>query len=83
MSNTQENTNKSLHDTWLTLKQLADKEQAFSLSALRNLVFKAEDRVCSRGTIPGNGLAPHIRRVGTKLLINHGGFLDWIKGGAK
>lgn len=77
---------KSLHDTWLTIKLLAKAEPAFTEAAIRNLVFNANDRQASRGTISGNGLAPHIRRVGSKVLINHGGFLSWIdeqQGGAK
>jgi hypothetical protein len=74
---------KSLNDTWLTIKLLAKAEPAFSEAALRNLVFKADNRESSLGVIPGNGLAPHIRRVGRKILINHQGFLCWIAGGAK
>jgi hypothetical protein len=25
-----------------------------------------------------NGLAPHVRRIGRKILINEPGFLDWL-----
>lgn len=73
---------KSLNDTWLTVKLLAEAEPAFTELALRNYIFNATARKSSKGTIPGNGLAPHIRRVGSKVLINHGGFLAWIAGGA-
>lgn len=73
---------KSLNDTWLTCKLLAQSEPAFTEAALRNLIFKAQDRHSSKGIIPGNGLEAHIRRVGGKVLINHGGFLAWIAGGA-
>lgn len=76
-------TNKSLNDSWLTIKLLAKAEPAFTEAAIRNHVFNANARQSSRGTIPGNGLAPYIRRVGSKVLINHGGFLSWIDGGAK
>jgi hypothetical protein len=65
---------------WLTVKLLAKTEPAFTEAAIRNLIFNAAPRHTSRGPIPGNGLAPHIRRVGTKVLINHGGFLSWIDG---
>ena len=27
-----------------------------------------------------NGLAPHIRRLGRKILVNESGFLDWLEG---
>jgi len=74
---------KSLHDSWLTSKLLAQAEPAFTEAAIRNLIFLAESRKTSKGTIEGNGLAPHIRRVGSKVLINHGGFLSWIAGGEK
>ena len=74
---------KSLNDSWLTIKLLAEAEPAYTEPALRNIVFYASDRKSSKGVIPGNGLAPHIRRVGAKVLINHGGFISWIAGGAK
>jgi hypothetical protein len=63
---------------FVTVKQLAQTEPSFSEAALRNLIFNATPRHTSRGPIPGNGLGPHIRRVGTKLLIDHLGFLSWI-----
>lgn len=69
---------KSLNETWLTIKLLAKAEPSFTESAIRNYVFNAKTRSSSKGEIPGNGLAPHIRRVGSKILINHGGFLSWI-----
>lgn len=69
--------------SWLTVKLLAEKEPAFTESAIRNLVFKAYDRQSSIGIIPGNGLAPHIRRIGKKVLINHAGFLSWVAGGGR
>lgn len=71
-------TAKSLSDSWLTIKLLAEAEPAFTEPAIRNHVFNADPRYTSKGTIPGNGLAPHIRRIGSKVLINHGGFLSWI-----
>lgn len=83
MSNQPANATKSLNDSWLTIKLLAQAEPAFTEAAIRNHVFNANDRQSSRGTIPGNGLAPYIRRIGSKVLINHGGFLSWIEGGAK
>ena len=63
---------------WLTVKLLSESEPAFTPAAIRNLVFNAPDRRTSKGIIKGNGLAPHIRRIGAKVLINHAGFLSWI-----
>lgn len=83
MSNQSTSTAKSLTDSWLTIKLLAQAEPAFTEAAIRNQVFNADPRKSSKGTIEGNGLAPHIRRVGSKVIINHGGFLSWIAGGVK
>lgn len=70
---------KSLYQRWMSVKLLAEAEEAFTESAIRNYVFNAAPRKTSKGVIPGNGLAQHIRRVGSKVLINYGGFLDWIE----
>lgn len=83
MTNQSAAATKSLNDSWLTIKLLAQAEPAFTEAAIRNHVFNANNRQSSKGTIPGNGLAPHIRRIGSKVLINHGGFLSWIAGGIK
>ena len=62
-----------------TVQQHSVRHPAFSQSALRFLIFNAEDRVNSRGeTIPGNGLAPAIIRIGRKVLIDEDRFLEWI-----
>lgn len=64
---------------WLTIKLLAETEPAFPTAGIRAYVFNSEDRKTSKGVIKGNGLAPHIRRIGAKVLINHAGFLSWIE----
>jgi hypothetical protein len=63
---------------WLTIKLLSEIEPSFTPASLRNIVFMATDRETPKGIHKGNGLAPHIRRVGKKVLINHAGFLAWI-----
>ena len=78
MKDQQQISAKSLSETWLTVKLLAKAEPSFTESAIRNYVFNAKPRKSSKGEIQGNGLEPHIRRVGSKILINHGGFLSWI-----
>ena len=63
---------------WLTVKLLSQAAPAFTPAAIRNLIFLSADRKTSKGIIKGNGLAPHIRRIGAKVLISHEGFLSWI-----
>jgi hypothetical protein len=78
-------TTTAVTPSWLTIKLLSEIEPAFTPASIRNLVFLAADRKTSKGEIKGNGLAPHIRRIGAKVLINHAGFLAWIdsqEGGA-
>ena len=53
---------------WATAKQLPAIQPAFSESAIRWHIFNARH----------NGLQPHIRRVGRKVLINVNGFSEWI-----
>jgi hypothetical protein len=76
------NDSKRMSD-WLTIKLLSQEEPSFSEASLRNLVFKANNRKSSLGLIPGNGLAPHVRRIGRKVLISRKGFLEWVSGGGK
>lgn len=54
--------------TYLTVKQMASKYPCFSEGAYRNLINKADE----------NGLAPLIRRIGKKVLIDEAGFSQWI-----
>ena len=53
---------------WATPKKLAVVEDSFTESSIRWHVFNAK----------GNGLEPHIRRIGRKVLINVAGFRQWI-----
>ncbi|MDZ4141147.1 MAG: hypothetical protein U1C48_03970 [Methylotenera sp.] len=68
----------SIQPSYLTVKLLSQVMPAFTPAALRSLIFLSVDRKTSKGIIHGNGLAPHIRRIGAKVLINHAGFLSWI-----
>ena len=48
-------------------------------SALRSLIFHAEDRYSAAGEkLPGNGLAVAIIRVGKKILIDLNAFDAWL-----
>jgi hypothetical protein len=75
--------------SYLTVSQFSEANPAFTESAIRNLIFKAEERQSSRETIPGNGLIESgaIVRLGRKVLINETRFFEWLesqqKGGRK
>lgn len=65
---------------YLTVEQFSQRNPAFTPAALRNLIFKADERQSTKGTIPGNGLieAGAIVRVGRKVLIVESRFFDWV-----
>lgn len=64
-----------------TVAQFAERNPAFTQAALRNLIFKADQRLSSEGVIPGNGLieAGALIRVGRKVLLNEERFLVWVE----
>ena len=65
---------------FLTVEQFCERNPAFTPSALRNHIFRAEPRKSSRGEVPGNGLveAGAIIRLGRRVLIDEGRFLAWV-----
>ena len=70
-----------LRQTLYTIEQFATAQPAFSAAALRNLIFKAEARQSTKGTIPGNGLIEcgAIVRIGRKVLIDEDRFFEWVR----
>ena len=62
-----------------TVEQFSQRNPAFTLAALRNLIFKAEPRYSSKGIVPGNGLLEcgAVIRIGRKVLIDDHRFLIW------
>ena len=56
------------HLVWETIKQVAQHEPSFSEASVRWHVFNAKR----------NGLDPHVRRIGRKVLVNVAGFRQWI-----
>ena len=64
-----------------TVAQHAEVEPAFTESALRNLIFKADSRHASNGVIPGNGMIESgaLVRIGRKVLIHRAKFLEWVQ----
>lgn len=69
----------------LTVAQFAIRNPAFTLPALRNLIFKADSRHSSLGVIPGNGLAEcgAIIRLGRRVLLDEAKFLAWVATGGR
>jgi hypothetical protein len=65
----------------LTVGQFAERWQAWTEPALRNLLLNAKDRLNSLGeTIEGNGLeeAGAVVRLGRRVLIDERAFFRWI-----
>lgn len=69
----------SMSSPLLTVKLFCEKHPAFTESAMRNMIFKANARQSSRGVIAGNGLNIAINRLGTKVLIDENLFFQWVK----
>ena len=62
------------------IPKLSQYDGTFSESAIRHLIFGAEDRIASDGTvIRGNGLAPAILRIGRRVLIDLEAFDCWLE----
>ena len=64
----------------LTVCHFNQRNPAFTQAALRNLIFKADSRESTKGTILGNGLieAGAIIRLGRKVLLDEDAFFLWI-----
>jgi hypothetical protein len=66
--------------TLLSVKQLSELLPAFTENSLRFHIFNAEPRINSQGdTVPGNGLASAIIRIGRKVLVDRDKFFEWIE----
>lgn len=63
-----------------TVRQFSAKHPAFPIHGLRHLIFLSEERECSKGKLPGNGLKESgaILRAGRKVLIDEQRFFDWL-----
>jgi hypothetical protein len=76
----------STHSPWLVTVEILStifSDAGKSTSAIRADIFKAEDRLNSRGErIAGNGLAAHgaIVRRGRKVLIDVHRYGNWLAG---
>ena len=67
--------------SYKTVEQFSNDNPCFTPSSLRNLIFKADERLSSNGAIAGNGLLEvgAIIRIGRKVLINEDRFYQWIE----
>ena len=63
------NSQDSRKRDWNTIKQTAQKRDAFSESALRNLIHRADK----------NGLQKHITRKGRRVYIDLIGLDEWME----
>lgn len=68
---------------WLTVAQMANANPAFTENSLRYLIYSAKPRKRAQskaglGDVPANGLAPAIKKIGRKILIDEQAFLEWI-----
>lgn len=60
---------------WRSVEALAERINAgashptMTPHAIRHYIRNADS----------NGLAPHVRRLGRKILVNESGFLDWLQ----
>lgn len=64
-----------------TVEQFSSNNPAFTTSALRNLIFKADERHTTIGVIKGNGLIETgaLIRIGRKVLIDENRFYAWVQ----
>jgi hypothetical protein len=64
----------------VAISDLANEHPRFPELTLRDLVYHAEPRLTARGeTIPPNGFAPCIVRIGRRVLIDRNAFALWIE----
>jgi hypothetical protein len=65
----------------ISVRQFSQRNPAFTESSLRNLIFKADERLGANGTIAGNGLieAGALIRIGRKVLIDEARFFEWAE----
>ena len=76
----------SRSQVWYTVEQLADKHRQFTQNAIRAQIFAAKPRLRAKKKggddwIQGNGLAPALRKIGRRLLIDESLYSMWINSG--
>ena len=65
-------------DSWRSINALAERlndgarHPTFTPASIRHYVRNADH----------NGLAPHVRRLGRKVVVNERGFRDWVASGS-
>ena len=71
---------------WYTVEQIANKHRQITQNAIRAQIFAAKPRLRAKKKggddwIQGNGLAPALRKVGRRLLIDESLYSLWIDKG--
>jgi hypothetical protein len=65
--------------SFVTVKQLSVTHPAFSENSIRFHIHHAKPRIDRNGnSIPANGLADAISRIGRKVLIDQDKFIVWL-----
>ena len=77
----------SIAQIWYRVEQLVAKHPAFTENAIRAQIFASKPRLSAKSKtgntwIPGNGLAPAIRKCGRSILINEPMYAQWIDSGS-
>jgi hypothetical protein len=67
--------------SYLTIKQAVQTYPAVfpTESAVRNLIYKADDRPFTKGVMKGNGFAMALIRLGRKILLDEAKLIEWIE----
>lgn len=62
-----------------TIKQFAERNPAFTESALWNIRFKSKPRQSSKGPVETNGAESVFVTVGRKILVDEQAFFEWVR----
>jgi hypothetical protein len=65
----------------VTVAQLVDAHPCLTTGGVRADIFGAAQRVSSKGSVAGNGLAPAIIRKGRRVLLDEIGYFTWVRTG--
>ena len=66
--------------TLLNVKQFCERHPGFTQAGIRNLIHCSNERVRSKGLLPGNGLkeAGAFLKCGRRIVIDEGRFFAWL-----
>ena len=62
------------------VREIANENPKFREPSLRDLIYHSVPRLTAKGeTVPPNGFAPCIVRVGRRVLIDRDAFAKWLE----